>query len=519
GFGALTLWWGLAVWFALPVDLPGLSLPALALLHIGPPVSVVAVWSLGKGALAWRARRKADRAAQAAAQEEPARREAERTAQAAALRAHRAYLECRSIFLELASAPDWLGSAAPSWHRFPRDAKTLRGAGREAALKPGLRQVFEAVFLQSAAIAWLPVYVAGHEKQQRQREWVRSAWREAAAACCEEDPPLPDCRSLPGSGPLAARVMALFDEDPDLPALVLLGMDSPLSEAPDGQAGIHPGHAVALVVLSRPGLVAREVDEADLARQLADPNLPYWEHERIRHAAEHAATGPSWGKVPWTLQADFCGLEPFAVLHRPDSVHWRDGDAPDAQVKPLQAAIETAAIHAALREPPTGDSETRKDDKASDKPETEPEPLDVGWLTHNSGGMADPLAADRLVCVLRVLNGLGCELNVAQATGNLLVEHGDVGAAASVLMLAEALIRAAQLQKPVLLAEFRDSTLDIGVTRASTAIQGVPPTTIQANESNHEYFQARRRQPFNNRYTHPENLAARDSRETAGQCG
>ncbi|MDR3212504.1 MAG: hypothetical protein LBT71_01080 [Azoarcus sp.] len=49
---------------------------------------------------------------------------------------------------------------------------------------------------------------------------------------------------------------------------------------------------------------------------------------------------------------------------------------------------------------------------------------------------------------------MGCELDVLEETNNLDKEHGDVGAARGVLMLAEAIILAAQLQKPVLAAEF-----------------------------------------------------------------
>jgi hypothetical protein len=44
-----------------------------------------------------------------------------------------------------------------------------------------------------------------------------------------------------------------------------------------------------------------------------------------------------------------------------------------------------------------------------------------------------------------------------------------VGAAGSVLMLAGALIRAGQLQKPVLMAEFREDAVDIGVARPASA--------------------------------------------------
>jgi hypothetical protein len=482
GFGVLTLLWGLAVWFVLPVDRVGglSSLPSLALLHLGPPVSVMAAWFVGKWGLAWRTRRKADRVAQSAAQEEQARREAERTEREAALRQRRAYLECRGIFLALARVPEWLNDGLAQGRWFVREAEVSRGTGGEAALAGDLSQVFKAMFRQSAAFAWLPVHVVSRRESihEAQLEGVRSIWREAAAACFE-DAPVPDCRMLSGAGPLAARVMALFENDPDLPALVLLGMDSPLGNAPkdddlnpapDGKEDIQPGHAVALVVLSRPGLAACEADGAGLARQLADPNLPYWEHDRTRREADHAAPDQqAWGKVPVSLQADFCALEPFAALYRPESADWRDDAQGGPQVKPLQTAMKTAAINAALREPP-GDGEAGKDGKPVKlSAPNEPAPLDVGWLAHNSGGADDPMAADRLVCVLRALNGQGCELNAAKAAGNLLIEHGEVGAAAGALMLAEALIRAARLQKPALMAEFRGGAVDICVARPAPA--------------------------------------------------
>jgi hypothetical protein len=477
-FCALVLLWLLLVWFALPVDLDGLSLPALVSLHLGPPVSMAAAWFLGKRTWAWQTARKANQTKQVAAQEAQARREAERTQRQAALQQRRAYLECRGIFLALSRAPDWLAAPPPPCRLFMQDTEILPGTGGEAALAGGLLRLFQAAFLQSAAIAWLPVYVIPRRgpDPEAQLDGVRNAWRQAAAlpGCFEGDPPLPDCRLLRhGERPLAARVMALFEEDPALPALCLLGMDSPLGEAPEngdlnratapgGKEGLRPGHAVTVVVLSRPGLLAREADETVLARQLADSFMPYWERERVSKTLDRVAASPSWGRLPWPLQADFCALKTFAALYRPESADWRDEGVPgNEQARRIQASIASAAINAALRDPPPADAvaEERK----------EPAPLKLGWLVHNSGGVESSVAADRLATVLRALGGLGCELNAAKRAGNLLVEHGDVGAAGSVLMLAEALIRAAQLQAPVLMLEFRHGAMDATLARPAPA--------------------------------------------------
>jgi hypothetical protein len=75
-----------------------------------------------------------------------------------------------------------------------------------------------------------------------------------------------------------------------------------------------------------------------------------------------------------------------------------------------------------------------------------PEFLDFGWLVHN----ANPNSLGTLTLAL---SNLGGDLDPIGAASNMTTEHGKVGDVRSALMLAESLIRTAQLQKPVLMAE------------------------------------------------------------------
>jgi hypothetical protein len=84
--------------------------------------------------------------------------------------------------------------------------------------------------------------------------------------------------------------------------------------------------------------------------------------------------------------------------------------------------------------------------------------LDLGWFAHNSG------SAFRLGALSPALIDCGCEIDPFKDAGELEKEYGDVGAARGALMLAEALIRVAQLQKPVLTARFDgDKSIEIGL--------------------------------------------------------
>ncbi|WP_255992271.1 hypothetical protein [Chitinolyticbacter albus] len=470
-FGGITgLWWAL-VWYVLPIDLRQLSVPSLVLLHIGPPLLFSAAWSVFKRVRTSRAAKAAEAAAAAQAAEQQAKVDAAKAAHEAELKRRRTHVECRAVWSAMPKVPDWHEGDPAQCLMLEQDQAEVAGVGREAALAPSLQQVFEAALLQSEAVAWLPIHVLpGRDLDGvTQLELVKQAWQQAVVACgIEQVPAQPDCKFLPGSEQVADRVIALFENDPSLPAMVLLGLDSPLGDEPEDDDFADepdaetlalrrhigkPGHAVAAVLLSRPGLVTFVDPDAGLAeRNSDDPYTPYWEQDHGREASS-----AQWGRVPPPLQPGLVAMAPFAALHQSRSAYRQGGlDKGNVLARQIQSLVEGVLVNATLRDLPFDSSEAK-----------EAEPLELGWLVHNSGGV--DVGGIRLAAIASALHYFGCEINPVDEASNLVVEHGDVGAARSVLLLAEALIRVAQLQKPVLVAEFDgNDSIGIGLMRPVT---------------------------------------------------
>jgi hypothetical protein len=326
-----------------------------------------------------------------------------------------------------------------------QDADALRRQGREAALSSSLRKVFDAGLSQCEALGYLPLYLLPDHAGNTAMELVRKTWQEALAAKFPhgKDAPVPDCRRLPGADePLSERLLALFEAEPTMPAIWLLGVDSLLAHGAQtddgsGDSGIEPGHAVAALVLSRPDLVLVKEDTVERPDD-ADPYRPYWER------GQGGREAPQWGKVPPSLRVQLWGLLPFARLHRSRALSLQGDTARiRTRARQLQGLIETVLVDAGLLEsPPPGGSEAKAF-----------EPPDVGYLIHNSGAEDDPVASNRLVSLTAALRGFDCPMDLDRAC-NALAEHGDTGAARGALMLAEAAVRAALAQLPVMVADW-----------------------------------------------------------------
>ncbi|WP_035055100.1 hypothetical protein [Andreprevotia chitinilytica] len=455
-FGGLTAAWWALVWFVLPVDLRRLSVPTLISLHILVPIILMTVVVLWRR---WREKRAAV-AAQAAidaqAAEQAARIKAARETHEAELQARRVHLDCRGVWLaSTAPVPAWYDDAQPHCIVLESDAAEAQGAGWQPALSAPLQQTFEQLFSATPAAAWLPVYLLPSQKQDgvTQIELVKTAWQAAIAnTAVTRAPAQPDCKFLPGSGPIPDRLLALFGNDPGLPAALLLGCDSPLglaepadefsdepSQAERDYQRWHgkPGQAVAISLFSRPGLATTYADELP-ASPGADPYQPYWEQQHGREAAQVA-----WGRVPPVLQAGLLELAPVAALFGAKQLYKADGlGKGNALTRQIQTTLEAALINARLRDlpfdPPPAD--------------TEPPTPEIGWLVHNSGGV--DCGGGRLAAIASALSYFGCELNPIDEASNLVVEQQDVGAARAALSLAVAAMRVAALQSPVVTADF-----------------------------------------------------------------
>ncbi|MCL1860399.1 MAG: hypothetical protein FWG52_02540, partial [Proteobacteria bacterium] len=212
-FILLTVLWWTALWLALPVEWLQSEPPAFVLLHIAPPVLALAAGWAGKRAWSWhktRAKRLADERKAAGKQ---ATQDAAYVSHLADLARLRTHLECRGV-----------------WQELPLEV--ARRIGGESVLLSLLQRVFSKALSQCEAMAWLPVYVLvgrGVEESAVQLKLIQQAMQHAMTMTGVENlPPQPECIPLPGSGNLADRLISLFDNNPALPAAILVGIDSPL---------------------------------------------------------------------------------------------------------------------------------------------------------------------------------------------------------------------------------------------------------------------------------------------------
>jgi hypothetical protein len=453
------------VWFALPLDLAQLPVSSLLTLHIAPPPLLVITWFLSKRVWASHVTRVESRAAAARESAQQRELDAARAAHMAELNRRRAHVECRAVWGSVPNIPDWYDGPTAQATLLVQNEKA-----QKSALAPLLQKVFETALRQSEATVWLPVYIVpGRDLDgMTQLEWVGQVRQSVAECNVRQFPAKPVCSLLPGRGHVSDRVIALFENDSTLPALVLLGMDALSGDAREDDSGsaVKPGYSVVAMLLSRPGLIM--MTDAEIAasqRAAADlhSHRPFWEKEQ-EHAAQIDRV--QWSFVPAPLQPGLMSLKPFATLYR--SARSQDKLARgNALARQLQPLIKEVLVNAALFDLPFNDNKASKRQEAGN--DLEPPTLDLGWLVYDSGVPDHKGRGLRFTSVIAALDSLGCELEPVDEVSDLFAEHGDVGAARGMLMLAEALIHAGQLQKPVLFAEFDDKggTVDVGLVTAN----------------------------------------------------
>ncbi|MDR1064109.1 MAG: hypothetical protein LBL48_09330 [Azoarcus sp.] len=429
----LVLWWAL-LWFALPLDFFALSLPSLALLHFAPPVATVAAWASFKRARAAHKKKREAAVVAGAAAEQHRLESAMAVARETGLERRRVHVDCRGVWMSVSQAPKWHDGKLPPPCQIIEQGLRAENVEGETALYPVLQQVLEALLMQCGAADYLPLYLLPRRGQgdAEQIEKLRQAWKQARTALQRQDATLqPEGRLLPGTGDVASRIIDLFGDAPSLAALLLLGMDAPPKSAP----------VVVAMLFSRPDLVMPE-PKASAGRD-DDPYAPYWERER---ALDREIDAPDWARIPPSLRPDLMALKPLAALHR--------GRASDPGAAPGKGGVLARGLRSLI--------EALLDDAGL----REPSALELGWLVHDCGLAAHDVAAGgRLAAVLSALRGLGCELDPLDEASDVPDAYGETGAARGAVMLAEALIRTGQLQKPVLVADFNGQDVGVGLTR------------------------------------------------------
>lgn len=264
-----------------------------------------------------------------------------------------------------------------------------------------------------------------------------------------------------------ARVHQLLQQNLAAPGVVILAADSPIVTKgeldewdildPDINTrnpwlGIASQATVAMVFLrdTLPDVVEPELTE----QGEYDVYTPYWEKQQ-------SYGNELWGRVPPQWQSTLAELPVLAQLHQAEA----DAVA-STQLQPLTRKLHTmldhALINAGLRDYPFCEE---------DKDPTKDQANSIAWLVHNSGDV--DVGANRLAAVSSALNYFEVPLNPIDDASNTVREWGDVGAARSVLQTAIAIVNAARLQAPTVLAEFErnDSVEQISVALFKPAEQ------------------------------------------------
>jgi hypothetical protein len=452
--GFLLVAWLAVLWLVPPTDLSKCSPPMLMALHLGPPFAWALAWVSGRVVLRRVHARREARVEQEIRSELEASAEAEETARQTELARRRVFLECRGIWVATPEAPAWMGGeTSRECKAIRQDVEKICGAGREGALTASLQCVFEAVLSQNPALAFLPVAVCpeGGFPDGALKMWVNEAWRLAVESSGENLPGV-DCRLLAGEGDICERAIALFEHDPALPALLLLGMDSPLADDLNKDDALgSAGHAVAVVLLSRSNLAVRAKVLAAAEFDAGDPYKPYWVRPHGDADAAH------WGSVPAHLRMGFLSMPPFARLHLPQTGRAEAGAK--RQTAALSRHIATLASEALI-------NGMVRDPRPADAPRAEePEPMELDWIAHNAGLGA--IASLRIAALTDALASLGCESSAQDMETRPKDEYGNVGVASHALLLAEALYRAPRSKKPVFIAAFgEDYWVSVGLARA-----------------------------------------------------
>ena len=455
------LWWA-ALWLALPVEWLQGSLASLAGLHAGPPALVAATWWAGKRAWNWRKNRAEKRAKAAETAKTEANLAAEKAAHEEKQSKRRAYLHCRAVWAELTNAPTWVEACTDQCVLFEQLPQNIQGKGSSAVLTASLEQVFEAAFQQCHATAWLPVMLVS--KDPTQLALVGQAWRSALARGIAHPTQFRGTLFESDHTALFSHLIAQFEADPTLPAIIVVGMCSPLADADSPTVPL--GHAVVGILLSHPNLVDPGEPETEIDDDQTDDTLrPFWEKSQ-----PHEANPAQWDRIPPLLRQDLWNLYPFASLHRPSTATVLEFKRNSTKAQKIQGAIQAAFDDAGLRNLPFEEGVA---------PGSAPElPDPFGWIVHN-------VASNRTDVLASAIRDCGSEIDVISDACDLKQEHGGVGTAESVLALAEASILAMQLQKPVLtaLCNEKDSfSVSFACPVIATGTSDAEPTIASPNE-------------------------------------
>ncbi|WP_047243527.1 hypothetical protein [Chromobacterium subtsugae] len=462
-FGGITLGWWALLWLVLPVSWQRISPSAILMLHLAPPMLLSVGIKLWAHLKETRAKAEALRQEEAAQSERDGKRAAARAQHEAALRERQRAVSCRWLWAAAVPAKDepaWLAETADGSYWLALAKDEVEPGEALDALEPHLAELLASLYAEAPGAAWLPLYleamplVPGVEQLNRIKVLKQAAVADALGADCHV---AGDCRFLPGSGPIADRVLQALQQDPELPGLLVLAADAPLAQRDDDEdwgdvdpaLQAHrrwhgePGMAAVAMLFLRDGLPLPQEMRQD---EGADPYQPYWEKEFSGPAA-------GWGAVPASRQASLAQLPLLAVMAQSSSADLSQDRALQL-ARQLQPVLDNALVNAGLLDYPFSPEEAKPDGGQA---------ATLAWLCHNSGQI--DVGGVRLAAIATALSRHEVELHPIDEASNVVREWGDAGAATPVLLAAVAASHCARLQAPAVLTQFQHDRVSLALAR------------------------------------------------------
>jgi len=468
---ALLALWVALLWFVIGIDISKHGNLALVAIHLLPPLTLWAGW-MGWGA--WCARKQAaDQAAEAEAKraELEKQRAASRAKFDQALAERRAPVDFRWLQVRDVKGHgdmDHLSVSAEGMAVMLHDAELAEMLEEAPGAWPGvqLTELFVDLLAQCPAALTLPVYVLGPSDRAfaEQAEMVRAA-REAALVQLEQAWPaniaLGAVLGLPQSAASPQELIDLCANQPELPGVVMLAFESPLSnqaqreddeEALSNEAKQREqwlgkaGQALVGMLLTSPYLPGALAQLTEIAPDgAANVMTPYWERTQLAPGMVSFLAS-----LPTDWRQALMDMPTIAQLRRPAWIEVEEKTRPTQFTQNLRRLLELAGINAALIEP-----SFEFGGEAEAPPQAPPLKLtDSAWLVHNAGGIN--VCGSRLAGVGLAMSEAGMDLGPVNEGTNVVVHAGDCGRATPYLMLGLAVAKAAELQKPTLVTHFQE---------------------------------------------------------------
>lgn len=518
-FAILVAVWALLLWFGIRLELSAHSFPVLLLLHLLPPCLA---YGLGWYVLIGRKKRQEKEALQRAKieREEQARQEQlARARHIEELARRRVGADCLAI-----AVAGWLerggeGAVSPGADgvtvlvlddepEFPDDDGLGEAPHAGRHLAPHLVEAMQSLYSSCPGAMAFSVLVQGPAELAADdccalvREALPQPGPKAAgdavipgsdtgldgqgsSAPPGRRGPSPRVSVVPAGGTALADILIQqFEQEPELPGLVVLAFDSPwcrwasrdeddeLSAAERERRQWHgaPAQGVVAMAVANPRLSELlAVVEESLPKNglLEDSYTTYWER-----GIELSPLLMPLAYLPIEARKGLSNGVPLATLHR------SQGD--DYQGKPgrsnelgnvFRLSMERAMVNGGLLPWPYGSVSADKAEKTSGAP-------DCDWLVHNAGGI--DRSGPRLAAVGLALHCFDIDLNPIDEATNFPAKVGDLGQALPLALLAQAVNKTAESGAPTCWAQFSGETrFDLGFIVPFLASE-TPPQEVAA---------------------------------------